>query len=841
MPRVLAAIVAATFGLLSQQSRAATNVLFILDSSGSMLERVDGVPKTVSAKKVMRDTLGALPSEVHAGLMTYGHRRSGDCRDIEVLSPIGVDTPAALAAKVDALKPKGETPIAGALTSAAEVFKPYPKDRNVVVLVTDGAEECHGDPCAAAQALAAANVDLHLNVVGFKLQDKERRAVECIAREGHGRYYDASDTKALVAAMQEVRTELAQATPPPAPVAPAPSPNANNLLLAANGGQVIIAQDETWRTSINGNDDAVVGFMCNRLPIDVVYAFKDEKPATFSKFSILIPYTGKFVKDFELMAADDSPTGTYRSLGTFTTQNMRMLKTPYQEFSFPETTARYLKLRILSVHPSDCSQSLTQVRLTGTLSADAAPAAAPAASNDTNVLLTANGGQVIMAPGSGWEAPISGNEGASREFACNPLPVEVVYAFKDERLAKVSSFSILMPYRGQLVKDFELLAADNSPTGDYRSLGKFTTVNARMLKSPYQAFGFPETTARYLKVRLLSGWEGDCRLWLTQIRLMGALLPASTAPAAPAAAPAGINLLLEANGGQVIASPDSTWKASINGNDSSGVGFMCNNLPIEAVYAFKDERAATFSKFAMLIPYAGKFVKDFELLAADDSPVGNYRSLGKFATQYAFMIKSPYQEFSFPETTAKYLKLRILSGHPTGDCTQTLTQIRLIGSLAEQPKAAAAASNASKDINVLLAANGGQLLAAPDATWENVISGNDAQGVGFMCNNLPIEAIYAFKDEKPATFSKFSMLIPYAGKFVKDFELLVADDSPTGTYRSLGKFATQYTLMTKTPYQEFSFPETTARYLKLRILSGHPTGDCTQTLTQIRLMGHPAS
>src|SRR5579885_1983927 len=96
---------------LAPAATAATNVLFILDSSGSMWEKVDGTPKTVTAKRVLGETLGSLPADARVGLMTYGHRRKGDCRDIEILSPIGAESRAAIAKKVNALKPKGETPI----------------------------------------------------------------------------------------------------------------------------------------------------------------------------------------------------------------------------------------------------------------------------------------------------------------------------------------------------------------------------------------------------------------------------------------------------------------------------------------------------------------------------------------------------------------------------------------------------------------------------------------------------------------------------------------------------------------------------------------------------------
>jgi hypothetical protein len=140
-----------------------------------------------------------------------------------------------------------------------------------------------------------------------------------------------------------------------------------NLLAAEHGGQLVAAASEAWAKAITGNDadDAAVG-----LGQEAVYAFKDEKPAAFGKFHILIAgaYGGN-VKDFELMAGDESPVGNFRPLGKFTTSNVRLIKTPYQEFSFATTMARYLKLKVLSNYGgSNLGDTyLTQIRLMGRL------------------------------------------------------------------------------------------------------------------------------------------------------------------------------------------------------------------------------------------------------------------------------------------------------------------------------------------------------------------------------------------------------------------------------------------------------------------------------------------
>lgn len=144
------------------------------------------------------------------------------------------------------------------------------------------------------------------------------------------------------------------------------------------------------------------------------------------------------------------------------------------------------------------------------------------------------------------------------------------------------------------------------------------------------------------------------------------------------------------------------------------------------------------------------------------------------------------------------------------------------------------------DINLLAPDQGGQLLAAPNETWAKAITGSDTDEVQVRPGE---EAVYAFKDEKLATFAKFSILVDssYGGN-VKDLELLVGDESPVGSFRSIGKFTAQNLRLIKSPYQEFTFPETTAKYLKIKVLSnygGSPMG--STFLKQIRLIGRPAT
>ncbi len=197
-------------------------VLFVFDASGSMLRSVKGRPKDEAARSVMADVLKALPGEVRVGLVTFGHRRKGDCGDLEVMASVGTER-SAIAKAVRAIKPKGETPLAESVRVAARQLEKYEGSASIVI-VSDGKDECGGDPCAAAREVIASGVHVRMHVVGFDVGQAEAQQLQCIAREGKGLYFSAADARQLGKALREVEREVAS-TPDFAASARCPPPD----------------------------------------------------------------------------------------------------------------------------------------------------------------------------------------------------------------------------------------------------------------------------------------------------------------------------------------------------------------------------------------------------------------------------------------------------------------------------------------------------------------------------------------------------------------------------------------------------------------------------------------
>ena len=204
------AIVILGLAAMAQPAGAASlpEVMFILDGSGSMWGTAGGKMKIEAAKEVMAQVVPGLPPEVKVGLTVYGHRRKGDCADIEQLMPPGSDDRDRLLALVRSITPKGKTPMAASIGQVAEQLKTR-ENETTIVLVSDGIETCHDDPCGAVKKLKEAGIKFVLHVVGFGVNQKAAQQLTCMAQAGGGRYFAAADASGLTQALEAVKADVA--------------------------------------------------------------------------------------------------------------------------------------------------------------------------------------------------------------------------------------------------------------------------------------------------------------------------------------------------------------------------------------------------------------------------------------------------------------------------------------------------------------------------------------------------------------------------------------------------------------------------------------------------------
>ena len=196
---------------LSAQSPS-SDLLLILDASGSMWGQIEGKNKIVIARETLREVADKIPAGVDAGLIAYGHRREGDCGDIETIARLGDLDKAGLIAAVDEINPKGKTPITAAIEQGVEVANGHGQP-TTIILLSDGIETCGGDPCAAVAEAKRVGSDFLLHVIGFDMGAEDVAALECAAQAGGGMYFDARNAADLAAAFDRVVVEEDEAQP----------------------------------------------------------------------------------------------------------------------------------------------------------------------------------------------------------------------------------------------------------------------------------------------------------------------------------------------------------------------------------------------------------------------------------------------------------------------------------------------------------------------------------------------------------------------------------------------------------------------------------------------------
>ncbi len=144
------------------------------------------------AKSLMKQLMDSLRyvKDLEVALRVYGHQKNfppQDCDDSKLEVPFSKGNISTIQQVLKDLVPRGTTPIAKSLELCGNDF-PQSPSRNIIILITDGIEECGGDPCAISLALQKKGIFLKPFVIGLGLDESLKRTFECV-----GRYFDATN------------------------------------------------------------------------------------------------------------------------------------------------------------------------------------------------------------------------------------------------------------------------------------------------------------------------------------------------------------------------------------------------------------------------------------------------------------------------------------------------------------------------------------------------------------------------------------------------------------------------------------------------------------------------
>lgn len=169
-----------------------TRILFVFDASKSMSAKYQDVTRMDGAKALFYKFIDTLSKDksMQFALRMYGHTVKyppGDCKDSKLMVPFSANNLALIKQKVSEAKPTGITPIEHSLTEAANDFKDT-KTTNIVIIITDGIEECGGDPCKARQKLVEKGIVFKPFIIGIGLTPEQIKTFECV-----GTFFDSED------------------------------------------------------------------------------------------------------------------------------------------------------------------------------------------------------------------------------------------------------------------------------------------------------------------------------------------------------------------------------------------------------------------------------------------------------------------------------------------------------------------------------------------------------------------------------------------------------------------------------------------------------------------------
>lgn len=196
----------------AQQQKQTVRILFLFDASQSMLGKWNSNRKIDVSTRLLKQIVDSLKPLTHVelALRVYGHQSHvppQDCEDSKLEVPFGKGNHEKIKDFLTDLTPKGTTPIAYSLEQAGGDFPKGAGSRNIIILITDGLEECKGDPCAISLALQSKGITLKPFIIGVGLTTDIITTLDCV-----GKYFDAGTEESFLDILNVVITQILNPT-----------------------------------------------------------------------------------------------------------------------------------------------------------------------------------------------------------------------------------------------------------------------------------------------------------------------------------------------------------------------------------------------------------------------------------------------------------------------------------------------------------------------------------------------------------------------------------------------------------------------------------------------------
>ena len=167
-------------------SQEKTKILFLLDASLSMKNEWKGGTKWNTATNALIEIADSISSigDVEMGLRVFGHlspEPDKNCRDTRLEVPFDTGNLLKLKKKLEAIRPKGITPLVYSIEKCATDFG-ISGSRKILIIITDGEDACNRDPCSLQKTLEDNGVMLRPFIIGMNLQSNVFQQMNCMGK-----------------------------------------------------------------------------------------------------------------------------------------------------------------------------------------------------------------------------------------------------------------------------------------------------------------------------------------------------------------------------------------------------------------------------------------------------------------------------------------------------------------------------------------------------------------------------------------------------------------------------------------------------------------------------------
>lgn len=183
-------------------------ILFIVDFSNSMNERLGHQSKLSIALSTMQEILQMLPKSASVGLRVYGHKTGftprQSCSASQLVSPISQNNAVNVYTTLKSINAVGWTPITYSLKQATFFDFGDFQGKKRIVLISDGGENCDESPCDFVIELMKHRDDISIDVIALAVGDNDsNNQLKCVALVTSGKFYNANTAAELKDSLQD--------------------------------------------------------------------------------------------------------------------------------------------------------------------------------------------------------------------------------------------------------------------------------------------------------------------------------------------------------------------------------------------------------------------------------------------------------------------------------------------------------------------------------------------------------------------------------------------------------------------------------------------------------------